>query len=154
MKTCHFLDLLYFRTSSTQLSANLDNIVVGIKFLYQCSQSVGILGFHAPVINYEIPFYSISFTLNILLTLMIVARLFLLHRNIRNATNAPIRVNGLYRFIVTSLIGSCAIYTATLVLSIGSWAACSPILGVVCTIIPLIQVWAPLFSQGVGKMDL
>ena len=128
--------------------------MVGIKFLYQCSQSVGALGFLAPVINYEIPYYSISFTLNVLLTLMIVTRLFLLHRNIRNAMNAPVRVNGLYRVIVTSLIESCAIYTATLVLFIGSWAARSPIWGVVCTVIPLIQVWAPLFSRGVGKMDV
>ena len=71
---------------------------------------------------------------------MIVTRLFLLHRNIRNAMNAPVRVNGLYRVIVTSLIESCALYSVTLILLMGSWAARSQIWGVVTIVIPQIQV--------------
>ena len=117
--------------------------MVGIAFIYQTSRPIGILRFLASVIEYEVPYYSISFALNLLLTLMIITRLFVLHRNIRNAVDIPIKVNGLYKVIVTSLIESCALSSVVFVLFVGPWAAGSPILGVFLPILPEVQVIAP-----------
>ena len=131
---------------TTTPSANLADIALSIAFVFRSSRpAVGGLWFLIPYINYEIPYFSISFALNILLTLMIVVRLFLLHRRIRNAINAPVRVHGLYRVIVTSLIESCALYSVTLLLFIGLWAARSPIWAIVSSVIPLIQVCDTLY---------
>ena len=71
--------------------------------------------------------YSISVALNALLTLMIVTRLFLLRKNLQVAMRAPVRVNGLYKVIVTLLIESCALYAVAFLLYIGTWAANSPL---------------------------
>ena len=69
------------------------------------------------VANYElvIPFSTaynwISFSLNFLLTLMIVVRLLLHNRNIRNAIGATSGLGGLYTAVVTMLVESCALYS-------------------------------------------
>jgi hypothetical protein len=57
--------------------------------------------------------YSISLSLNVILTLMITARLILHHRNLRNAIGASSGVSGLYTTIVTILVESCALYAIT-----------------------------------------
>ena len=121
-------------------SANPTYTASGITSIYQSSRPISTLRCLAFVIDYEVPYFSISSALNILLTLMIVTRLFLLHRNVKRAMNAPVRVNGLYRVIVTSLIESCAIYSATLVLFIGLLATSSPFFGVVLPIFLNVQV--------------
>ena len=137
---------------TTTPSADLTDIALSIAFVFRSSRpAVGGLLFPIPYTNYEIPYFSISFALNILLTLMIVIRLFLLHRRIRNAINAPVRVHGLYRVIVTSLIESCALYSVTLVLTIGLWAARSPIWAVFSSVIPLIQVCNRLYFPDVPR---
>jgi hypothetical protein len=71
---------------------------------------------------------------------MIVTRLFLLNRNLRKAMNAPVRIKGLYRAIVTSLIESCALYSVAFLLFIGTWAAGSPVWGTFSPSLPEIQV--------------
>ena len=75
---------------------------------------------------------------------MIVTRLFLLHRNIKKALNAPVRVHGLYRVIVTSLIESYALYSVTYALLIGLLATGNPLFGVVLPIFLNVQVCATL----------
>jgi hypothetical protein len=58
---------------------------------------------------FEISYYSISLSLNVLLTLMIIGRLALHSRNIRNAIGASSGPGGLYTAIITMLVESSAL---------------------------------------------
>lgn len=130
-------------------SANLADIVVGIMFTYQYSRPINIPHLLASVLDYAIPYHTISCALNIMLTLMIVTRLFLAHRNVRKAMNARVRVNGLYKVIVTSLIESCALYSVTFVLFVGLLAADSSLLNVFLPVFLEVQVCATLYFPNV-----
>jgi len=121
----------------------LASLAIGIEFNYRDSRSAGIGWVFTDFINFGIPYYSISFALNVLLTPMIVGRLILHSRRIRKVMNAPVKVNGLYKTIVTSLIESCAIYSVTFLLFIGSWAAKSPAVGLFLPILVQVQAIAP-----------
>jgi hypothetical protein len=66
----------------------------------------------------EIPYYSISLSLNVLLTLMIIARLALHSRNIRNAIGVSSGPGGLYTAIITMLVESSALNAIGYLLSI------------------------------------
>ena len=70
-------------------------------------------------VNLTIIYLSISISLNVLLTLMIVIRLFLHSRGIRAATNAPGGIGGLYKATITMLIESCALFTVSSLLVVG-----------------------------------
>ena len=67
-----------------------------------------------------LPYFSISLSLNILLTLMIVVRLILHTRNIRTAVGIA-GIGGLCKAIITMFIESCALYAVNSVLFIGPW---------------------------------
>ena len=125
-------------------SSNLVEIAVSIVFIYQYSRPINIPNFLASVLDYAVPFHTISCALNIILTLMIITRLFLVHRNVRKAMNARVRVNGLYKVIVTSLIESCALYSVAFVLFVGLLAASSSILGVFLPVFLQVQVCVTL----------
>ena len=60
----------------------------------------------------DVPHYSLSISLNILLTLMIVIRLALHTRNIRTGMGVP-GVGGLYKTIITMLVESSVIYATS-----------------------------------------
>ena len=57
------------------------------------------------------PYFSISLSLNILLTLMIIVRLILHHKHLRQAVGVTTRASRLYKAILVLLIESCALYT-------------------------------------------
>ena len=88
---------------------------------YQISQPVCTI-WRSTTVNVGVP-YSISVSLDVLLTLMIIVRLVLLSKEIRNAMNAPFRIGGLYKAIITILGESCALYAVTFLLWIGTWVA-------------------------------
>ena len=69
-------------------------------------------------VNITLSYYSISLSLNVLLTLMIIARLILHSRNIQNAMGYLNRANGLYKTVATMLVESCALYAISLLLFI------------------------------------
>ena len=94
---------------------------MGILFVYQTSQPDGSI-WEAVAINFGLPYFSISISFNILLTLMIVIRLVLHGRNIHAATGSPAGIGGLYMTIATMFIESCALYGVTSLLFIGPWA--------------------------------
>jgi len=79
------------------------------------------------LVNYGISYLSISLSLNILLTLMIVTRLVLHSRNIRTAMGASSGLTGLYKTVVTMLIESSAVFTASSLLFLGFWGSRSHI---------------------------
>jgi hypothetical protein len=94
--------------SKTTLPANVTDTVTGIGSIYENTRPFG-----APLIQFFVPFYSLSLALNILLTLMIVTRLILHSRNTRKLTGGLAGTNGLYKAVVTMLVESCALYAVT-----------------------------------------
>ena len=85
------------------------------------------------------PYYSISLSLNILLTLMIVVRLILRARTTRTALGIA-GIGGLSKAIVTMLIESCVLYAVSSLLVIGPWGAGNPITSVFLPILDQTQV--------------
>lgn len=69
-----------------------------------------------------IPSYSISVSLNVLLTFMIVGRLALFNRDIRNIVGPLNKPSGLYTAVSTMLIESSALHAVTFLLFVGTWA--------------------------------
>jgi hypothetical protein len=64
----------------------------------------------------------ISLLLNVLLTLMIVTRLILHIRNMRNAMGTSVEASGLYKSIVSVLVESCALYATSFLVYIVTWS--------------------------------
>lgn len=98
---------------------------MGITLTYSISQpgkKWGILD-----IDLGLAYYSLSVSLNIILTLMIVARLVLHSRSLQNAMGTAPRTIRLYKTIVTMLIESSALYAVVFLLYIGPWGANSNI---------------------------
>ena len=94
------------------------------------------------------PYYWISFSLNTLLTLMIVARLALHTKNLRNAMGVPTGTNGLYKAVITMFIESSALYAVAFLLFIGSWSVGSWITDVFFPILAAAQVRpVPIFKM-------
>lgn len=97
------------------------------------------------IADFGTPLYSISLSLNVLLTLMIVVRLFLHERSIRKATGGRITAGGLYKAINTMLIESCAVYALTFLLFMGPWAAGSSVANIFFIALAGSQVCAALY---------
>jgi hypothetical protein len=114
---------------------------MGITFLYQTSQPNSSV-WNATAIDFGLPYFSISLSLNILLTLMIVTRLVLHSRNVRTAMGAPRGAAGLYKAIVTMLIESCTLYAVSSLLFVGPWGAGSHIADIFLPILAESQVRA------------
>ena len=116
---------------------------MGIVFIYQ-SATTYIIQWSA------LSYYSISLSLNILLTLMIVIRL-ILHARDNHTAMGITGIGGLCNAIATMLIESCAIYAVGSSLVIGSWAARNPITNLFMDMLPETQVRAlpqPRLSGG------
>jgi hypothetical protein len=88
---------------------------------YQASQQ------YTDSINFGIPYFSASLSLNILLTLMIVIRLILRGRRVRDTMGPLVRLNKFYKAIVTILVESCALYAVSSILNIGPWCTNNPV---------------------------
>ena len=73
-----------------------------------------------------LPYFSISLSLNVLLTFAIVIRLILHTRATRTALGGS-GMGGLCKAIVTMLVESCALYAVSSLLVIGPWSVGSPI---------------------------
>ena len=95
------------------LKARVDNIATGILFLFP--NRGGALS--------DIVYFSISLSLNVILTLAIVVRLALHDKNVRATTGSPAGLSGLYKSIATMFIESSALYTASSLLVTGPLAA-------------------------------
>ena len=125
------------------LLANTTNTAMGIVFMYyQISEPTTVLW--GPVAaSFEYPFFAISPSLNILLTIMIVTRLILHRRNIQNAMGSSAgTTTGLYRAIVTILVESCALYAASFILFLGPWGSLSSVANIFFPVLAQAQVRA------------
>ena len=118
---------------------------MGIAFVHDNAQTTG--SFWS-----TLPYFSISLSLNTLLTIMIVVRLILHARNTRVALGVT-GISGLCRAIVVMLVESCALYAVNSLLVIGPLGAGSSTWGLFTAIIGEIQVSAfpppPVSGQAV-----
>jgi len=121
----------------------LASISMGIITLYLASQPNSSL-WHGITVNFGLPYFTISVGLNVILTLMISARLFLHGRNIRGAMGSGSGMSSLYKTIATMLIESSALYAITSLLFIGPYAANNYASDIFLPILAEVQVIAPL----------
>lgn len=113
----------------------------GIRFMYQTLQPTVS---NTPTINAGLSYFTISVSLNVILTLMIVIRLVRHRRNIKKAMGASAGVSGLYESIVTILVESCALYTVASLLYLGPWGAGSTLEYLFSAVLVESQVISPL----------
>ena len=100
------------------LRAIVDDIVMGAALTYQTAEL-------ADRAKFGLPYYLISLSLNILLTLMIVIRLALHIRNTRTALGGT-GIGGLCKAIIAMFIESCVLYGVGSLLFIGLRSVGSP----------------------------
>ena len=117
------------------LGANIDGIAVGIACIYQYS----VTNITASL---NLPYFSLSLALNVILTLMIAVRLVLHARNTRAAMGLA-GIGGLCNAVIIMFIESCALYSVSLVLIIGPLVAGHPIVNFFLFIQPQTQVRSP-----------
>jgi len=111
-----------FYKSAAMLRTNSVNVGTGIATLYfQYNSYIFITVPGLP--KFGIPYLSISVSLNVLLTLMIVIRLVLHGRIIRNAAGSLAGISGLYKTISTMLIESCALFSVSSLFVVGALTA-------------------------------
>jgi len=95
------------------LKVNVDKMAMGVLF---------VIASEGPRIAADISFFSISVSLNVILTLLIVVRLVLHGRYVRAATGSRAGIGGLYKTIATLLIESCALFAVSSLFVVGSVA--------------------------------
>ena len=125
---------------------------MGIMLIYQTSQPNSSI-WNSVAINFGLPYFSISISLNILLTLMIVARLVLHSREIRTALGAPSGLTGLYKAIITMLVESSALYAVNSLLFVGPWGAGSHAADIFLPILAETQVCTSVRQQSLVKLS-
>ena len=118
---------------------------MGIAFICKNVRSVRVFQLYLGVTDFGLPYYSISLLLNIVLTLMIVTRLALHSRDIRNALGPLTKTSGLYKTVITMLVESFSLYAATFPLFIGPWAAGRSAAVIFLPVIAETQVRAAVF---------
>jgi len=132
--------------------------VIGFPFLmYIASFAMGIVLIYFQItqpttrrpsplaMRFNYPFFTISPSVNIILTLMIVGRLVVHRRNLQSAMGSSARTtSGLYKAVVTILVESCALYAASFILFLVPWGLQHPITNMFFPIVAQTQVIAPL----------
>ena len=131
-------------TSPRKLRLTAD-AAMGILFIYQTSQPDNSI-WSSVAISFGIPYFSISLSLNMILTLLIVTRLVLHNRNVRTAMGVPPGFGGLYKAIVTMLVESSALYAVSSLLFVAPWGAGSHVADIFLPILAETQVGAFLFA--------
>ena len=123
---------------SAALSANVAAAAMGVVLIYyQASQPIDP---NPDAFTLNFPYFAISLSLNILLTLMIIIRLVLLGRDIRNPTGTRATTTGLCKAVVTMLVESFAFYAVNFLLFIVPWATGSSIWAIFFPILADVQV--------------
>ena len=125
--------------SLCSVCTNVIHVAMGLLILI--AQAHGWEGFWIAILRaISIPYFSVSVSLNVLLTLMIVIRLVLHGRNIRAATGSPAGISGLYKAVATMLIESSALYSLNSLLLVVMWTVQSDASPGVLPIIGEVQV--------------
>ena len=127
---------------------------MGVMFIYYQITQPDTGYWSTVALNFNFPYFSISLSLNVLLTSMIVIRLVLHSRNIRNAIGAPTGTTGLCKAVVTMLVESCALYAVNFLLFIGAWGAQSHVSDIFFPLLAVAQVRVIATSIFLSHRDL
>lgn len=118
-------------------------IAMGIAVDYNLAQTNSITRNATALFNLGISYFSIAILLNVILTLMIVTRLYLHNRKIQSTMGASARASGLCMSVATMLIESCAIYAVALLLYLVPWGAKKFVQDIFWPLVANIEVIAP-----------
>jgi len=130
--------------TAVMFKANVDNIATGIlTIFYTIVEERDLSNAQS-----TLPYLAISLSLNIILTLMIVVRLFLLDRSVRATTQSPGGISGLYKTISTMLIESSALFAVSSLLVIVPLAAGNLVAKTFYAILAQTQVCPPSQFRG------
>jgi len=121
---------------------NVVNTAMGIVMIFYQTWQANSSVWNTVLTNFGLPYYSISISLNVLLTLMIVIRLIVHSRDVRSTLGTPGGISGLYKALITMLIESSALYTINSLLVIGLWAGGSTVAEVFFPVLAEVQVRA------------
>lgn len=117
------------------------SVATGIVFVHQITRTNVQ---NALALNIGIPYFSVSISLNVILTLMIITRLILHSRKSRSVLGAHTGASRLYKEVITTLIESSALCAITSLLFIVPWAAGSWVADIFLPLLAETQVIAPL----------
>jgi hypothetical protein len=126
------------RKVTATLLANVIDTGTGVVLIYQSTHLNNIWYSFKPILG--IPYFSVSISLNVLLTLIIVTRLILHSRSVGSALGPLVRPSRLYNAIVTILIESSALYALFSLLFIATWATKTRAIGLFLPILAETQV--------------
>lgn len=131
---------------------------MGVLLLFQLTQPFANL-WTKTTLNFGIPYWSISAGLNILVTSLIVARLFAIRRRTKAVLSAS--HSKTYTSIAAMLVESAALYSVTALIFIVTYARNSnvqnlilPLLGQVQAISPLLIMWRVARGQAISRDSL
>lgn len=131
---------------------------MGVILLFQLTQPFANL-WSTTSTNFAIPYWSISIGLNVLVTTMIVGRLYFIRRRTRAVlSNTHSRT---YTSIASMLIESAALYTCTALVFLVTYARASnvqnlvlPLLGQVQAVAPLLIMWRVARGQAISRESI
>jgi len=119
----------------------LGSFAMGLRFIYQTAQPHGVWNMLPS--NISLPYFAISTALNVILTLVLLARFLMYGRNIRTSTGATSKITGWYKAALTILIESCGLYAVNSLLFIIPWGMGSYVANIFLPILAQVQVIAP-----------
>ena len=125
---------LIFRKPTAVLIVGDYHAATGIVFIYAQALEFNSQTYWGDV------YYSIALSLNVLLTLMIITRLFLHRKNIRRALGDQGGAGRLYEEIITMFVESGALFAASFALLFGPWATGSILIPALVPILYEVQV--------------
>lgn len=123
--------------STVAWPANFTGTGTGIANIYFTPTNAPLIGAAYIIVS---SYYVICLVLNILLTLMIIAKLILHRRNLRHAIGTSNGATGVYTTIVTILLESYTLYAIALLSYIITWAMQSAGVYVTARILGNVQV--------------
>lgn len=94
---------------------------MGIATDYELAQPNSVAQNSVAIFHFGVAYFSITLSLNVVLTLMIATRLFIHNRKIQNIPETSVLTSRTHMTVATMLIESCALYAVTLLLYIVPW---------------------------------
>jgi hypothetical protein len=145
---CHVGCVLKSSTSPVKARHPVDvtGTAMGSAWVHVVATEPNTLHLSAPLRNIYVSYFVISFSLNVLLTLMIVVQLFRFIRRINGAMGARNALTQLHKAIITMLVESFAIYAVNYLLLIALFGVGNSFMNIFSLVLAETQVCATVSS--------
>ena len=124
---------------------DVTDTAMGIMLVFYQATQPETSAWSTVALNLNYPYFTISLSLNILLTLMILGRLVLYARDVKRAVGTTPGLSGIYKAVVVVLVESSSLYAVSFLLFIGPWGAKSQVSGIFLPILAETQVCSSFF---------